>query len=73
MVQINSIDISPPLINSSCAWAGDFNQLEALFNSPYTGAVTTRSSTLNGYKETEANAVGTSVAAGRMSLLLPGL
>ncbi|KAF8917571.1 hypothetical protein CPB85DRAFT_1476523 [Mucidula mucida] len=41
----------------SCAWAGDFSQLEALFNSPYTGAVTTRTSTVNGYKETDANAV----------------
>lgn len=57
MVKINSLTISPPLINTACAWASDYNHLEALFNCPYTGAVTTRTATLKGYKETDAHTV----------------
>ncbi|KAE9403788.1 FMN-linked oxidoreductase [Gymnopus androsaceus JB14] len=52
MAQIGSIVISPPLINTACAWASDLDQLQALYESPFTGAVTTRTSTLTGYNET---------------------
>ncbi|KIY66800.1 FMN-linked oxidoreductase [Cylindrobasidium torrendii FP15055 ss-10] len=57
MVRINSIEVSPPLINTSCAWASELSQLEELYHSPHTGAVTTRTSTLQGYNETEAHTV----------------
>jgi len=57
MVKIRSIDISPSLLNSSCLWASDIEQLRELYTSPYTGAVTTRTATLHGYKEGESNAV----------------
>ncbi|KAJ7480108.1 hypothetical protein B0H11DRAFT_1864039 [Mycena galericulata] len=51
MVKVGSLTISPPLVNASCAWASDLSQLQALFDSPYTGAVTTRTSTLKGFAE----------------------
>lgn len=57
MVQINSIHISPPLLNSSCAWSSDLVQLRALYDSPYTGAITTRTATPNGYKENDIHTV----------------
>ncbi|KAM0723005.1 hypothetical protein Q7P37_001203 [Cladosporium fusiforme] len=41
--------ISPPLINSSNPWATTLSDLEALFECPYTGAVTTRTSLLHGF------------------------
>ncbi|KAF5356156.1 hypothetical protein D9756_003980 [Leucocoprinus leucothites] len=55
MVQINSINITPPVLNSSCAWSSDLAQLKALYESPFTGAVTTRTATLKGYKENESH------------------
>ncbi|KXN87537.1 Putative dihydroorotate dehydrogenase A (fumarate) [Leucoagaricus sp. SymC.cos] len=55
MVQINSINITPPLLNSSCAWSSDLPQIRALYESPFTGAITTRTATLNGYKEDESH------------------
>ncbi len=58
MVHINSIDITPPLLNASCAWSSDLAQLKALYDSSYTGAITTRTATLNGYKENESHTVG---------------
>ncbi|KAJ7037519.1 hypothetical protein C8F04DRAFT_1035844 [Mycena alexandri] len=57
MVQVGGLDISPPLINASCAWASDLSQLQALFDSPYTGAVTTRTSTLGGFAEDASHTV----------------
>lgn len=57
MVTIRSIEISPPLINTACAWASDETQLTALFNCPYTGAVTTRTTTLGGFEENASHMV----------------
>ncbi|KAJ6569597.1 hypothetical protein B0H19DRAFT_1136174 [Mycena capillaripes] len=57
MVQVGSLEISPPLVNASCAWASDLSQLQALFDSPYTGAVTTRTSTLGGFPEDASHTV----------------
>ncbi|KAF7344428.1 DHO-dh domain-containing protein [Mycena sanguinolenta] len=51
MVQVGSLHISPELVNASCAWASDLGQLQALFDSPDTGAVLTRTSTLEGFQE----------------------
>ncbi len=57
MVLINTIEIEPPLLNSSCAWSSDLNQLAALYESPYTGGITTRSATLEGFKEDDSHTV----------------
>ena len=57
MVDINRIRVDPPIINTSCAWASEFAQLEELYNSPYTGAVTTRTATLAGFAEDSSHAV----------------
>lgn len=57
MVRVNSLEISPPLLNASCAWASEYNQLRELYDCPYTGAITTRTATLNGYGEDETNTV----------------
>ncbi|KIL70593.1 hypothetical protein M378DRAFT_66857 [Amanita muscaria Koide BX008] len=54
---INTIHISPPFINSSCAWSSDYHQLKDLYDCEYTGAVTTRTATLNGFKEDETHTV----------------
>ena len=57
MVKVHTIDISPPLLNSSCAWASDFAQLRELYDCPFTGAVTTRTATLDGFEEDERHTV----------------
>ncbi len=51
MVNIRRITISPPLMNSSSAWASGQEQLQSLYNCQYTGAVTTRTATLQGFQE----------------------
>ncbi|KAF9652046.1 FMN-linked oxidoreductase [Thelephora ganbajun] len=57
MVDINRIRIEPSIINTSCAWASELAQLEDLYKSPYTGAVTTRTATLGGFAEDSSHAV----------------
>ncbi|KAF2842396.1 FMN-linked oxidoreductase [Patellaria atrata CBS 101060] len=44
------LTIDPPLLNSATPWATDLADLKALYDSPYTGAVTTRTSMLNGFR-----------------------
>lgn len=51
MVKIRSIEVEPAIINSSCAWSSDRDQLQALYDSTYTGAVTTRTATIGGFDE----------------------
>jgi dihydroorotate dehydrogenase (fumarate) len=46
---MKSLTISPPLLNSSNPWCTTLSQLQALYESKYTGAVTTRTSLLNGF------------------------
>lgn len=57
MVKLGKIVIEPPLINTSCAWASDHDELLALYKSPYTGAVTTRTATLEGFAEDSSHTV----------------
>jgi len=57
MVLIRSINVSPPIVNCSCAWASDYQQLNDLHQCSYTGAVTTRTATLDGFKEDETHTV----------------
>ena len=57
MAVIRRLVISPPLMNSSSPAASGQNQLRELFDSPYTGAVTTRTATLTGFRETSEHTV----------------
>ncbi|KAL9128279.1 MAG: hypothetical protein Q9217_003010 [Psora testacea] len=43
------LDFNPPLINSASPWATTTEDLRALYKSPSTGAVTTRTCLLNGF------------------------
>lgn len=61
MVDINKIRIEPPILNASCAWASELAQLEELYNSPHTGAVTIRTATLAGFSEDSSHAVRSSL------------
>jgi hypothetical protein len=57
MVAIRRLVVSPPLVNSSSLSASEPNQLQELFSSPHTGAVTTRTATLTGFSETSEHTV----------------
>jgi dihydroorotate dehydrogenase (fumarate) len=57
MVKIHRLVMSPPLLNSSCAWASELNELQALYKSSFTGAVTTRTATSSGFDEDESHGV----------------
>ena len=57
MAVIRRLVVSPPLMNSSSPWASEQNQLQELFDSPHTGAVTTRTATLTGFGETSEHTV----------------
>ncbi|KAL7276832.1 dihydroorotate dehydrogenase [Rhizina undulata] len=46
---MSSISFSPPILNSATPWATTKEQLAALYGSPYTGAVTTRTTLLEGF------------------------
>ncbi|KAI9652690.1 MAG: dihydroorotate dehydrogenase [Bathelium mastoideum] len=43
--------IEPALLNTACAWATTFEDLVELFDCPYTGAITTRTCTLEGFRD----------------------
>ncbi|KIX05035.1 uncharacterized protein Z518_05907 [Rhinocladiella mackenziei CBS 650.93] len=43
------LKIDPPLLNSACPWATTLEDIKALYDSPYTGAVTIRTSLLEGF------------------------
>lgn len=45
-----SIDINPPLLNSATPWATTHRDLEALFQCPSTGAITTRTALIGGFE-----------------------
>ena len=64
MVALNSIDITPPLLNSSCAWSSDLRQLRELYTSTYTGAVTTRTATVDGFQEDSNHTVSAIISPG---------
>ena len=57
MVRVHTLNIDPPVANASCAWASDYIQLRELYETLYTGAVTTRTATLNGFPESEMHTV----------------
>ncbi|OSD05792.1 hypothetical protein PYCCODRAFT_1176892 [Trametes coccinea BRFM310] len=57
MVKIHTLHIEPAVVNASCAWASDYEQLRELYDSPHTGAVVTRTATFNGFSEDSSNTV----------------
>ncbi|KAF9640023.1 hypothetical protein BFW01_g11829 [Lasiodiplodia theobromae] len=48
------LNIKPPLLNSANPWATDLSHLLPLYACPHTGAITTRTSLLNGYPHDDA-------------------
>lgn len=46
--------IEPPLLNAACPWASDLTFLRPLWKSSSTGAITTRTSLVNGYPHDDA-------------------
>ncbi|KZT61429.1 FMN-linked oxidoreductase [Calocera cornea HHB12733] len=51
---IHTLEFTGPVMNSACPWASNLEDLTALYNSPYTGGVTTRTATAEGFKEDPA-------------------
>ncbi|KAF2088936.1 FMN-linked oxidoreductase [Saccharata proteae CBS 121410] len=49
-----SLTIDPPLLNSASPWATTLSDLRSLYACPYTGAITTRTSLLEGFPHDEA-------------------
>lgn len=48
------LSFSPPLLNAACPWATDLSYLRPLYASPSTGAITTRTSLVDGYPHDDA-------------------
>ncbi|KAL1410481.1 dihydroorotate dehydrogenase [Vanrija albida] len=46
--------LDPPLLNAACPWATDLSYLRALYASPSTGGITTRTSLVDGYPHDDA-------------------
>lgn len=45
----SKLKIDPPLLNSACPWSTTLEDIKALYDSPHTGAVTIRTSLLEGF------------------------
>ncbi|EXJ77739.1 hypothetical protein A1O3_09968 [Capronia epimyces CBS 606.96] len=45
----SKLKIDPPLLNSACPWSTSLEDIKELYDSPYTGAVTIRTSLLEGF------------------------
>ncbi|KAL2400083.1 hypothetical protein ABEF93_005161 [Exophiala dermatitidis] len=50
----SKLKIDPPLLNSACPWATTLEDVKALYDSPYTGAVTIRTSLLEGFSHDDS-------------------
>ncbi|EZG81820.1 dihydroorotate dehydrogenase [Gregarina niphandrodes] len=48
---MTKLSISPPLLNACCPWSTTLEHLQALYDSPYTGAITFRTSMIKGYPD----------------------
>lgn len=51
MPRLHTLKLSTPVFNSSSPWCSEIAQLEELYASPFTGAVTTRTATLEGFDQ----------------------
>ena len=52
--EVPTLRISPPLLNSANPWATTLEDLQALFACPSLGAITTRTTLVNGFKHDAA-------------------
>ncbi|KIV88644.1 hypothetical protein PV10_08308 [Exophiala mesophila] len=50
----SKINIDPPLLNAACPWSTTLEDIKALYDSPYTGAVTIRTSLLEGFSHDDS-------------------
>ncbi|EXJ81659.1 hypothetical protein A1O1_07724 [Capronia coronata CBS 617.96] len=50
----SKLKIDPPLLNSACPWSTTLEDIKALYDSPYTGAVTIRTSLLEGFSHDDS-------------------
>ncbi|KIW13302.1 hypothetical protein PV08_08490 [Exophiala spinifera] len=50
----SKLKIDPPLLNSACPWSTTIEDIKALYDCPYTGAVTIRTSLLEGFTHDDA-------------------
>ncbi|KAG9127860.1 dihydroorotate dehydrogenase [Ceratobasidium sp. 392] len=50
-VYIRGLRFDIPVLNSSCPWASNLNDLTSLYANPFTGGITTRTSTLKGFPD----------------------
>src|SRR2546423_1285810 len=74
MTSIRGLRFSIPLLNSSCPWASNIDDLKALYASPFTGGVTTRTSTLNGFPDNPSiHQVGISASREHNAFIIPPL
>ncbi|MCJ1275729.1 dihydroorotate dehydrogenase [Puttea exsequens] len=48
------LNFDPPLLNSASPWATDEADLQALYDCPHTGAITTRTSSANGFAHADS-------------------
>jgi dihydroorotate dehydrogenase (fumarate) len=48
---MTKLAINPPLLNACCPWSTTLENLRALYDSPYTGAITFRTSMIQGYPD----------------------
>ena len=53
--EMASLNIDPPLLNSANPWCTNLEQLQELYDSPHTGAITTRTSLLKGFPHDPAH------------------
>lgn len=61
MARIHRLVLNPPILNSSSLWASSRAQLEKLYLSDWTGGVTTRTATIDGFVEDDAHKVLTTI------------
>lgn len=54
MSRSTKLTIDPPLLNSASPWATTYEDLKALYDCPFTGAVTVRTSLLKGFGHDDA-------------------
>lgn len=50
-ILLGSVELQTPVFPSANPWVSEIAQLRELYTSPYTGAVTTRTATLEGYPQ----------------------
>ena len=66
---LSPASVAVPVFNSACPWASSAEDLTALYECPYTSAVTTRTATLKGFADDQTKH---QVSLGSVGVLRPG-